>query len=156
MFQFVQKFVAGVKVAVRSARENAQRILSAARASLVNARTISLAACRRMSAGLQAAPAITVEAGRQGSLVAARWLASVAGLTVLCLLAVIAFLARGLMLTILVGNLAIGREWALLSAVTDAMGSLSYALNISAATLAAGAVLSAFQRRLGREMANSE
>jgi hypothetical protein len=36
-------------------------------------------------------------------------------------------------------------------AVTDAMGSLSYALNISAATLAAGAILSAFQRRLVRE-----
>jgi predicted MFS family arabinose efflux permease len=35
-------------------------------------------------------------------------------------------------------------------AVTDAMGSLSYALNISAATLAAGAILSAFQRRLVR------
>jgi predicted MFS family arabinose efflux permease len=36
-------------------------------------------------------------------------------------------------------------------AVTDAMGSLSYALNISAATLAAGAILSAFQRRLVRD-----
>jgi predicted MFS family arabinose efflux permease len=35
-------------------------------------------------------------------------------------------------------------------AVTDTMGSLSYALNISAATLAAGAILSAFQRRLVR------
>jgi predicted MFS family arabinose efflux permease len=35
-------------------------------------------------------------------------------------------------------------------AVTDAMGSLSYALNISAATLALGAILSAFQRRLVR------
>jgi predicted MFS family arabinose efflux permease len=41
-------------------------------------------------------------------------------------------------------------------AVTDAMGSLSYALNISAATLAAGAVLSAFQRRLQRRMASGE
>jgi len=35
-------------------------------------------------------------------------------------------------------------------AITDAMGSLSYALNISAATLAVGAILSAFQRRLVR------
>jgi predicted MFS family arabinose efflux permease len=35
-------------------------------------------------------------------------------------------------------------------AVTDAMGSLSYALNISAATLAAGAIAAAFQRRLVR------
>ncbi len=34
-------------------------------------------------------------------------------------------------------------------AITDAMGSLSYALNVSAAMLAAGAVLAAFQRRLG-------
>lgn len=33
-------------------------------------------------------------------------------------------------------------------AVTDAFGSLSYALNVSAAMLAAGAILSAFQRRL--------
>ncbi|THD63469.1 MAG: YbfB/YjiJ family MFS transporter [Bradyrhizobium sp.] len=33
-------------------------------------------------------------------------------------------------------------------AVTDAMGSLSYALNISAATLAIGAIAAAFQRRL--------
>jgi predicted MFS family arabinose efflux permease len=33
-------------------------------------------------------------------------------------------------------------------AITDAMGSLSYALNVSAAMLALGAVLSAFQRRL--------
>jgi hypothetical protein len=119
MFQFVQKFVAGVKAAVRSARENAQRILSAAKQQLTNARTISLAACRRMSAGLQTAPAVTVEAGRQGGLIAARWLASVAGLTVLCLLAVIAFLARGLMLAMLVVNLAIGQQWALLGAVTD-------------------------------------
>ncbi|HUQ74105.1 MAG TPA: YbfB/YjiJ family MFS transporter, partial [Burkholderiales bacterium] len=37
-------------------------------------------------------------------------------------------------------------------AITDAMGSLSFALNISAAMLATGAVLCAFQRRL----ANSE
>jgi predicted MFS family arabinose efflux permease len=35
-------------------------------------------------------------------------------------------------------------------AITDAMGSLSYALNVSAAMLAVGAVLSAFQRRLRR------
>jgi predicted MFS family arabinose efflux permease len=33
-------------------------------------------------------------------------------------------------------------------AITDAMGSLSYALNVSAAMLALGAALSAFQRRL--------
>jgi predicted MFS family arabinose efflux permease len=33
-------------------------------------------------------------------------------------------------------------------AITDAMGSLSYALNVSAAMLALGAVLAAFQRRL--------
>jgi predicted MFS family arabinose efflux permease len=35
-------------------------------------------------------------------------------------------------------------------AITDAVGSLSFALNISAATLAAGAVLCAFQKRLGK------
>jgi len=35
-------------------------------------------------------------------------------------------------------------------AITDAMGSLSYALNVSAAMLAVGAVLAAFQRRLAR------
>ena len=34
-------------------------------------------------------------------------------------------------------------------AITDAVGSLSFALNISAAMLALGAVLSAFQRKLG-------
>ncbi len=34
-------------------------------------------------------------------------------------------------------------------AITDAIGSLSFALNISAAMLALGAVLSAFQRKLG-------
>jgi predicted MFS family arabinose efflux permease len=34
--------------------------------------------------------------------------------------------------------------------ITDAMGSLSYALSVSAATLALGAILSAFQKRLGR------
>ena len=33
-------------------------------------------------------------------------------------------------------------------AITDAMGSLSYALNVSAAMLAVGAVSAAFQRRL--------
>ena len=36
-------------------------------------------------------------------------------------------------------------------AITDAMGSLSFALNISAAMLALGAVLSAFQRKVGRK-----
>ena len=35
-------------------------------------------------------------------------------------------------------------------AITDAMGSLSYALNVSAATLAAGAIACAFQRPLAR------
>jgi predicted MFS family arabinose efflux permease len=35
-------------------------------------------------------------------------------------------------------------------AITDAMGSLSYALNAGAAMLAAGAVLAAFQRKLAR------
>jgi predicted MFS family arabinose efflux permease len=35
-------------------------------------------------------------------------------------------------------------------AVTDAMGSLSHALNVSAALLAAGAILSAFQGKLGK------
>jgi predicted MFS family arabinose efflux permease len=35
-------------------------------------------------------------------------------------------------------------------AITDAMGSLSYALNISAAMLAVGAIAAAFQRRLGK------
>jgi predicted MFS family arabinose efflux permease len=34
-------------------------------------------------------------------------------------------------------------------AITDAMGSLSYALSVSAATLALGAILAAFQRPLG-------
>ena len=36
-------------------------------------------------------------------------------------------------------------------AITDAMGSLSYALNVSAATLAAGALFAAFQKRLSRQ-----
>src|SRR5207244_3827567 len=36
-------------------------------------------------------------------------------------------------------------------AITDALGSLSFALNVSAAMLALGAVLSAFQRRVGRK-----
>ena len=40
---------------------------------------------------------------------------------------------------------------ALIGAVTDAMGSLSYALNVSAAMLAVGAVASAFQPRLARK-----
>ncbi|WP_334398728.1 YbfB/YjiJ family MFS transporter [Bradyrhizobium sp. AZCC 2289] len=35
-------------------------------------------------------------------------------------------------------------------AITDAVGSLSFALNVSAAMLAAGAILSAFQRKLGQ------
>ena len=35
-------------------------------------------------------------------------------------------------------------------AITDAFGNLSYALNASAAMLALGALLSAFQRRLAR------
>jgi predicted MFS family arabinose efflux permease len=38
-------------------------------------------------------------------------------------------------------------------AITDAMGSLSYALNVSAAMLVLGAILSAFQRRLPRTRA---
>ena len=38
-------------------------------------------------------------------------------------------------------------------ATTDAMGSLSYALNVSAAMLAVGAILSAFQRPLPRTTA---
>src|SRR5258706_97718 len=42
------------------------------------------------------------------------------------------------------GPLAVG-------AVTDALGSLSYALNVSAAMLALGAIAAAFQRRLGRK-----
>jgi predicted MFS family arabinose efflux permease len=41
------------------------------------------------------------------------------------------------------GPLAVG-------AITDAFGSLSYALNVSAAMLAAGAIASAFQPRLGK------
>jgi predicted MFS family arabinose efflux permease len=43
----------------------------------------------------------------------------------------------------ILGPIAVG-------AITDAMGSLSYALNVSAAMLAVGAVLAAFQRRLVR------
>ncbi|WGR95962.1 MFS transporter [Bradyrhizobium sp. ISRA435] len=41
-------------------------------------------------------------------------------------------------------------------AITDAVGSLSFALNVSAAMLALGAVLSAFQRKVGPKSANSE
>jgi predicted MFS family arabinose efflux permease len=41
-------------------------------------------------------------------------------------------------------------------AITDAMGSLSFALNVSAAMLALGAVLAAFQKKLVQEAANSE
>ena len=41
-------------------------------------------------------------------------------------------------------------------AITDAMGSLSYALNAGAAMLAAGAMASAFQKKLWRGAANSE
>jgi predicted MFS family arabinose efflux permease len=40
-------------------------------------------------------------------------------------------------------------------AITDAIGTLSVALNVSAAMLAVGALLSAFQRKLNRRMANS-
>ena len=40
-------------------------------------------------------------------------------------------------------------------AITDAMGSLSFALNVSAAMLALGAVLSAFQRKLGQQAVGS-
>jgi predicted MFS family arabinose efflux permease len=36
-------------------------------------------------------------------------------------------------------------------AVTDAFGSLSYALNVSAAMLAVGAIAAAFQKKLGRK-----
>jgi len=36
-------------------------------------------------------------------------------------------------------------------AVTDAFGSLSYALNVSAAMLGVGAIAAAFQGRLGRK-----
>src|SRR6476646_7387554 len=46
------------------------------------------------------------------------------------------------------GPLAVG-------AVTDAFGSLSYALNVSAAMLALGAIAAAFQRRLARPMSSS-
>src|ERR1700680_1074501 len=45
----------------------------------------------------------------------------------------------------ILGPLAVG-------AVTDAFGSLSYALNVSAAMLAVGAIASAFQRRLARKL----
>jgi len=41
-------------------------------------------------------------------------------------------------------------------AITDAVGSLSSALNVSAAMLALGAVLSAFQRKVEKKAANSE
>jgi predicted MFS family arabinose efflux permease len=41
-------------------------------------------------------------------------------------------------------------------AITDAMGSLSVALNVSAAMLALGAVLAAFQKKLVQRAANSE
>jgi MFS family permease len=36
-------------------------------------------------------------------------------------------------------------------AITDALGSLSYALNVSAALLALGAIATAFQRRLAQQ-----
>ncbi len=49
----------------------------------------------------------------------------------------------------MLGPIAVG-------AITDAIGSLSYALNVSAAMLAAGAILSAFQGRLNQRMANGE
>ena len=38
-----------------------------------------------------------------------------------------------------------------IGAITDAVGSLSFALNVSAAMLALGAILSAFQRKVGRK-----
>ncbi|MBA2402580.1 MAG: YbfB/YjiJ family MFS transporter [Bradyrhizobium sp.] len=41
-------------------------------------------------------------------------------------------------------------------AITDAVGSLSFALNVSAAMLATGAVLCAFQKRLVQKTASSE
>jgi predicted MFS family arabinose efflux permease len=41
-------------------------------------------------------------------------------------------------------------------AITDAVGSLSFALNVSAAMLALGALLSAFQKKVGPKAANSE
>jgi len=41
-------------------------------------------------------------------------------------------------------------------AITDAVDSLSFALNVSAAMLALGAVLSAFQRKVEKKAANSE
>ncbi|WP_291855613.1 YbfB/YjiJ family MFS transporter [Bradyrhizobium sp.] len=41
-------------------------------------------------------------------------------------------------------------------AITDAMGSLSFALNASAAMLALGAVLAAFQGKVGKKAASSE
>ncbi|WP_407149707.1 YbfB/YjiJ family MFS transporter [Bradyrhizobium sp. ORS 86] len=41
-------------------------------------------------------------------------------------------------------------------AITDAVGSLSFALNVSAAMLALGALLAAFQRKVGPKSANSE
>ena len=41
-------------------------------------------------------------------------------------------------------------------AVTDAMGSLSYALNTSAAMLAIGAIASAFQPRLAKRISASQ
>jgi predicted MFS family arabinose efflux permease len=40
-------------------------------------------------------------------------------------------------------------------AITDALGSLSYALNVSAAMLAAGAILAAFQKKLERRASSS-
>ena len=39
-------------------------------------------------------------------------------------------------------------------AVTDAFGSLSYALNVSAAMLAVGALAAAFQRKVGRDLSS--
>jgi len=49
----------------------------------------------------------------------------------------------------ILGPIAVG-------AVTDAFGSLSYALNVSAGMLALGAVASAFQRRLTKSSASLE
>ena len=42
-----------------------------------------------------------------------------------------------------------------IGAITDALGSLSYALNVSAAMLALGAILAAFQKRLGSKLSAS-
>ena len=53
----------------------------------------------------------------------------------------IAYAAWVVLLGLLIAPIVVG-------AITDAMGSLSFALNVSAAMLALGAVLSAFQRKV--------